>query len=152
MLVLRLSAVLLAAALLAGCASDPPADADAGQPPTASTPPPGGAAGNESATGEHVELTVASSGVYPANPGFSPARLEVPAGAHVKVTFTNADQAPLMQHDWVLDGVDKAATDAVGAGQSATAEFAAPEPGEYKFFCSIGDHRARGMEGTFVVK
>jgi len=32
-------------------------------------------------------------------------------------------------------------------------EFTVPtEPGEYPYYCDIGDHRAKGMEGTLIVK
>lgn len=137
--------VLLVLPLLAfaGCAAD-----DAAPTPTTSvpTPPTGG-----NATGP-AELFVNTTGTYPVNPGFGPASLEVPAGMKVKVTFRNAETAPIVAHDWVLEGVEGAAVASQDPGQTGTVEFDAPAPGEYAYFCSIGDHRERGMEGTLTVK
>ncbi len=98
-----------------------------------------------------VELSIATSGTYPLDPGFN-GDLSAPAGATVNLTFTNQDQNQLVSHDWVLEGVEGASTAALGNDESATITFVAPsEAGAYTFFCSIGDHRDRGMEGTFTV-
>jgi uncharacterized cupredoxin-like copper-binding protein len=55
-------------------------------------------------------------------------------------------------HDFVVerDGDDVAATDSIapGASTSLTVDL---EPGEYVFYCSVGDHRAMGMEVTVTV-
>lgn len=136
---------LLTAALLAGCAADDPAgaDGDGGQNNQTTTPvasPPPAAA-----------LSVATSGTYPVNPGFAPATLAAESGAEVTVTLANEDANAATVHDWVLDGVEGAATEAIGSGETASVTFTAPAPGDYVYFCSIGDHRARGMEGTLRV-
>lgn len=143
-LVLLLAILPLA---LAGCASD---DADDGAPPADATPTTTAPTAN--GTVAPVTLHVATSGTYPVNPGFSPAKLEAPAGATVTVEFVNEDANAVAPHNWVLEGVDGAATDAIGSGETAMATFTAPAPGEYTYFCAVGDHRARGMVGTFVVK
>lgn len=141
-----LLASLLALALpLAGCLGkeDAPAETveEAGVAPDV---------GNVTAAAP-VELAIATSGVYPANPGFDPATLEVASGASVTLTLTNAEPLPLVPHNWVLEGVEGAATDAVGPGESGSITFTAPAPGEYTYFCSVGDHRDRGMVGTLTV-
>ena len=55
-------------------------------------------------------------------------------------------------HDFVVerDGTDVAATESIapGASTSLTVDL---EPGEYVFYCSIGNHRAMGMEVTVTV-
>jgi uncharacterized cupredoxin-like copper-binding protein len=55
-------------------------------------------------------------------------------------------------HDFVVerDGADVAATDTIAPGDSTTLEVDL-EPGEYVFYCSVGNHRARGMEVTVTV-
>jgi plastocyanin len=55
-------------------------------------------------------------------------------------------------HDLVVerDGEDVAATDAIDPGQTSTLTVTL-EPGEYVFYCSVGNHRAMGMETTVVV-
>ena len=112
----------------------------------------GGAGGGAGASQQEVTLEVATSGVYPANPGFDPATASVPSGALVHATFTNADPAALVvQHNWVVEGIEGASSDSIGQGEESSFDFTAPAPGEYAFYCSIGDHRDRGMEGTLTV-
>ena len=55
-------------------------------------------------------------------------------------------------HDFVVerDGDDVAATDTIAPGASATLEVDL-EPGEYVFYCSVGNHRSMGMEVTVTV-
>ncbi len=57
-----------------------------------------------------------------------------------------------MPHDFVVEqgGSDVAATEVLRPGQSATleVEFA---PGDYVFYCSVGSHRAAGMEVAVTV-
>lgn len=146
---------------MAGCSEDGggPDDADDGPdgtpspapsgPGGQSPPPPDDPAGNASLT--PVTIEVALSGAYPVNIAYDPARIEVAAGSLVTLVFTNNDVNPLPSHDWVLEGVEGAATDTIGNGQTTEVTFEAPPPGEYAFFCSVGDHRDQGMEGVFVV-
>lgn len=142
-----LAVPLLLVAALAGCLGN--------EEPVAQ-----GAATNLSANGTAnltktlppaVSLKVSTSGVYPINPGFEQKTLEATEGANVTVDFTNADPNPVTMHDWVVEGVTGAATEQVGSGESSTVSFLAPKAGEYKYYCSVGDHRARGMEGTLTV-
>lgn len=130
---------------LAGCTGGDDAPAEGG--PTVTTP----ATGAPTVQPGPVTLEVRTSGAYPVNPGFAPAALEAPAGAAVTVKFANAETAPLATHDWVLEGVEGAATDKIAPGETDEVTFTAPAPGEYAYFCSVGDHRARGMEGTLTV-
>ncbi len=55
-------------------------------------------------------------------------------------------------HDLVVerDGADVAATETIAPGASATLTVTLEE-GEYVFYCSIGNHRAQGMEIPVVV-
>ena len=52
-----------------------------------------------------------------------------------------------MPHDFVVEqgGSDVAATEVLQPGESATLEVALA-PGDYVFYCSVGAHRAAGME------
>jgi plastocyanin len=98
-----------------------------------------------------VDLAVRLTGAYPVNIAYSPSTLNAPAGSMINVTFTNSDQAPLMSHDWVLEGVEGAATALAANGETVSVLFAAPEPGEYAFYCSVQGHRDNGMEGTLTI-
>lgn len=55
-------------------------------------------------------------------------------------------------HDFVVerDGSDVAGTDTIAPGDSATLTVDL-EPGEYVVYCSVGNHRAMGMEMTVTV-
>ncbi|SFL33336.1 cupredoxin domain-containing protein [Geodermatophilus ruber] len=65
------------------------------------------------------------------------------------VEVTNEGSAT---HDLVVerDGQEVAATDSIAPGQSATLTVTL-EPGDYVFYCSIGNHRAMGMEAPVTV-
>ncbi|MGY1690472.1 cupredoxin domain-containing protein [Geodermatophilus sp. SYSU D01105] len=57
-----------------------------------------------------------------------------------------------MPHDFVVerDGEDVAATEVLQPGASATLEVTLKE-GDYVFYCSVGQHRANGMEVPVTV-
>ena len=48
------------------------------------------------------------------------------------------------------DGADVAKSDKIGPGESTTFRVTL-EPGTYVFYCSVGNHRAMGMEVTVTV-
>ena len=55
-----------------------------------------------------------------------------------------------MGHDVVLEGGDGGSTSIVSPG--GTDSFTVTlEPGTYTLYCSVGNHRAQGMEVTFTV-
>lgn len=91
--------------------------------------------------GSRVEITVESRGL-----AFVTETIKVKKGTTVVLTYANKGGF----HDWVLDEFD-AATDQIGAGRSSTVEFVADMTGEFEFYCSVGNHRAQGMVGTFIV-
>lgn len=72
--------------------------------------------------------------------------IRVNEGDRIRLTFRNTGGF----HDWVIDEFD-AATQQIPAGQEDTIEFVADQAGEFEFYCSVGNHRARGMFGSFVV-
>jgi uncharacterized cupredoxin-like copper-binding protein len=57
-----------------------------------------------------------------------------------------------MPHDFVVEqgGSDVAATEVLQPGESATLEVELA-PGDYVFYCSVGAHRAAGMEFPITV-
>jgi len=84
-----------------------------------------------------------------ADPGgdlsFDKTELHAPAG-EVTIDFTNEAS---IAHNVTLEGVDGGATETItGDTASVTVQL---EPGEYTYFCSVGNHRAGGMEGTLTV-
>lgn len=91
-------------------------------------------------TDKTVNVTVTAS-----NFAFAPAAITATAGQMVNVTFVNEEGF----HDFVIDGI--AASSTLKAGASETVTFTAPKAGTYAYYCSVGEHRTMGMEGTLVV-
>lgn len=131
---------------VAGCADGPEESDDEPVDPNTN----GG--DNNTTEPQVVDLQVAAVGTYPVDPAFDPATLSVPANTTVNLTFTNNEENPAgAPHDWVLENVEGAATEVIAAGENTTIQFEAPEPGTYTYFCSVGNHRDLGMEGTLTV-
>lgn len=106
-------------------------------------------AGHEEA--EVQEYTANEDGVVEiefSNDGyqFLPTRVQVPQGSTVRVTYTSDGR-----HDWILEGYE-VGTEVLSTGESETIEFVADEAGEFEFYCSVMNHRERGMYGSFVVQ
>jgi plastocyanin len=144
---MRRIAVLAATAALAlaGCgSSDEPAATPA---PAADTPAP---AATETATaaagGASSTLKIA------ADPGgakkFTESTLTADAGK-VTVDFANQSQLP---HAVEIEGNGVEAKTEVVTGQDAPPLEVDLKPGEYTFYCPVGDHRAQGMEGKLTVR
>ncbi|WP_304454358.1 cupredoxin domain-containing protein [Nocardiopsis sp. YSL2] len=72
----------------------------------------------------------------------------LPAGT-IEVEFENVGT---VQHDLVVEELgDEQVIPVTAPGESAQGAVSL-EPGEYTFYCSIGDHRARGMEVVVTVE
>ncbi|MFA5944762.1 MAG: cupredoxin domain-containing protein [Candidatus Thermoplasmatota archaeon] len=135
--------LLLGLVMIAGC-SDSSDDGDSSSSSSSTSTTTGPAPAD-------VGLAIASVGAYPVNPSFDPSTASVPAGAVVHVSFSNNDVLPI-QHNIVVEGIPGAASDTIGSGDQSAFNFIAPDsPGEFTFYCAIGDHRERGMEGTLTV-
>jgi plastocyanin len=119
---IRLALAALILTVVAACSSEPPA--------TDTAPPPDAVLIEVSA----VEFS------------FSLSDTPTAAGTY---TFKLTNDGS-MGHDLVIEGLDGASTDIVGPGQSASFTVTL-EPGEYTLYCSVGNHRAQGMEVTFTV-
>lgn len=78
---------------------------------------------------------------------FDVSSIRVKKGEHVRINFKNAEG----MHDWVLDEFPGARTKILQAGQSESIEFVADKVGTFEYYCSVGQHRAAGMKGAFVV-
>ena len=68
---------------------------------------------------------------------FSPSTLSVNKGDTVK--------------DFIIDEFD-VATKTIAPGEQDTVEFTANQSGTFSYYCSVGNHRALGMEGTLTVE
>ncbi|MBI4157906.1 cupredoxin domain-containing protein [Candidatus Woesebacteria bacterium] len=80
---------------------------------------------------------------------YAPSTINVKNGEKVKITFTNSGT---MMHDLVIEDLD-IRTKMVAPGGTDTLEFTVPDKASsLTFYCSVGGHRALGMEGTFLIK
>lgn len=101
---------------------------------------------------------------------YTPLSITVPAGEPVTLKLTNKGA---VEHDYVIEYIN--VTDVVAsesmpaehhqmgdmpdydlhffakAGEIATLQFTALEPGTYEVFCSIEGHKEAGMVGTLIV-
>ena len=78
---------------------------------------------------------------------FDVPEIRVKAGDTVKITFKNSGGF----HDFVIDEF-KVKTKQGNGPSEETVTFVADKAGEYFFYCSVGQHRANGMEGKFIVE
>lgn len=141
--------LLLACAVsLAGCADDGDNDdteTDDGMDDGA------GDGGNMTIEREEVDLSISANGVGPVTFSYDKDRLEAPQNATVTLTLSNDDTNPAISHDWYFPNA-AAQTATIAPGETDTITFNVDlPPGEYTFWCTIGNHRESGMEGTFVV-
>ena len=81
------------------------------------------------------------------NFSFTPSTITVKKGDKVKIIFKSGD----MMHDLKIDELG-VATKILRAGEQDSIEFIADKAGTFEYYCSVGNHRAMGMKGTFIVK
>jgi len=148
-------AVFTAVAIIAGCTTAPTnTNVATNQPVTRPTP--------EASVQPSPETTPPASptetpSVSPAaaktftiigkNFSFSETKLRVKVGDRVKIIFKNEDGF----HDWVIDEFS-ARTPQIQTGTQAEVEFVASIAGTFEYYCSVGEHRAKGMKGNLIVE
>ncbi len=83
------------------------------------------------------------------NYSFEPNTIITQAGATITVQLTNTQGT----HDFVIDELDIQSS-TLQTGESKLLTITIPEDGagkELPFYCSIGNHRQMGMEGTLII-
>ena len=93
--------------------------------------------------GSLKEFTVVGS-----NFKFSLDTITVQKGDTVRIRFQNGGGV----HNWTLDEFDARTAIIKEAGQEDTIEFIADTAGTFEYYCSLGNHRAMGMVGSFIVE
>ncbi len=81
------------------------------------------------------------------NFSFSPSTITVKKGDKVKIVFQDDDGF----HDLVVSGYN-AQTKRVNSGQSSEVTFTADKTGTFEYYCSVGNHREKGMKGSLIVE
>lgn len=107
----------------------------------------GNAVAGDSVQGNTVTFKVTSSHLRFFMNGVESPELKVKQGQTVRVEFVNEEGF----HDFVIDELTGARTKQMAAPGSETIEFVADKKGSFEYYCSVGQHRANGMKGTFIV-
>lgn len=139
-IVLTLLAVLVLA--VAGCGGDDDENGGGGSAATSTptaTEESGGGGGGDGG-GESIQLGAPADGGLV----FEPDTLTAQAGS-VTIDFENPSSVP---HAVAIDGVDGESDEVTDANTSLTVDL---EPGEYEFYCPVGNHQDAGMTGTLTV-
>ena len=140
----RTMAVLLAAGLLAGagCGDDDEEPAG-GEPSTGAVSPPSTEPTDSGAEGpaEGTRVVLTEFAIDPANP-------KAKAGV-VTYDVVNEGSAP---HALEIEGGgEEFETKVLQGGESAELQ-ATLKPGEYEWYCPVGDHADQGMKGKLTVE
>jgi len=141
--VLTLSRIPVIAALgiglaIAGCGDDKETSSSTPPPP----PPP---AAQAPSSGSAQKLTLSAD---PSALKYDKTSLSAKAG-EVEIVMTNPSSTP---HNIGVDGNGVDEDGPVVQGGKTSTVTADLKAGTYKFYCSVGDHRAEGMEGTLTVR
>ena len=96
--------------------------------------------------GEEQEISMEMS-----NFKYSVSEITASPGETVEVMLKNVEGT----HDFVIDELD-VQSDMTQEGDETVVMFTIPEDAEsgteYAYYCSVGEHRAQGMEGVIMVK
>ena len=79
---------------------------------------------------------------------FKPNVITVKKGEKVRIILKNTGKMP---HDFVIDELG-VKTKTIRSGETDTVEFTPDKIGNFEFYCSVGNHRAMGMKGSFTVQ
>ncbi len=85
--------------------------------------------------------------VVASNFSFSKKQIKVKQGDRVRIILKNSQG----MHDFRIDELG-VGTRILQEGEQDAIEFTADKKGKFSFYCSVGNHRALGMEGEFIVE
>ncbi|MGY1680078.1 cupredoxin domain-containing protein [Geodermatophilus sp. SYSU D01176] len=146
--------------LVSGCSGD-----DGASDAAAASGAPSSSAAASSAPSSSAEASAPASSAPASSPAVAEAEsetvsvtegemfIELSEDTYSAGTYTfEVTNTGNMPHDFVVEqgGSDVAATEVLRPGQSATLEVELA-PGDYVFYCSVGSHRAAGMETSVTV-
>ena len=114
--------------------------------PQTSSVPPSETIGEEPTTTATPGATVFD--VTGRNYAFDPAEIRVKAGDTMRINFKSENGF----HDFQIDEFTGAKTEVLSTGKTQTIEFVADKIGTFEYYCGVGNHRAMGMVGKFIVE
>ncbi len=145
-------ATVLSVGVLTGCSGGTDATADSGTTASSSSesaPAPSSPAAPSSSAGGAETTAPTEAPVGTLSASLVDFAVELPATELEAGTYTiDVSNDGDASHDLVVadaEGNDVAASEILSPGASGTVEVTL-EPGEYAFYCSVGNHRVMGME------
>lgn len=93
--------------------------------------------------GEQVEAITLSGNEF----SYEPAAISAKVGQSITVTYTNTGKYP---HDFVIDELG-VKSQVIKSGETDTFSFTPAKTGTFSFYCSLPNHREKGMVGTILV-
>jgi plastocyanin len=136
-------AVLIAGVFLLGRVGKQSSETLPSEVPLTPTPSPQTSDKTTPVEGEVQEITLEATEF-----SYSKETITVKKGQKVRLTLVNKGR---MSHDFVVEKMN-VTTELAGSGKSVTTEFTINDAGSYAFYCSVGNHRAMGMEGVLIVE
>jgi nitrite reductase (NO-forming) len=128
--------------LLVGCTAEEDRGGFGNPPPPPATPSP---VPVETAPDQHIQVVNVSA---PGGLRFEPEAIEIRAGELTAFRFSNADD---QEHTFVVSELAMAVLAGPGQIVRSTVAIDPGNAGSFPFFCSVADHRIRGMQGTITV-
>lgn len=107
------------------------------QPPDLPPPSPSASLNPENA----VIVSVEAGSFY-----YNPNTITVKKGQQVTINLTSVS----MMHDFVIDELN-VRMPIIKNGDADTVEFTPTQTGEFEYYCSVADHRAKGQVGKLIV-
>lgn len=110
--------------------------------PASSNPEVKDEATNAAQEGAITAINVEAGSFY-----YKPSEIKVKKGDKVKLVLNSVD----MMHDFIIDelGVKVPITK---SGDTSTVEFTADKAGTFEYYCSVGEHKAKGQVGKITVE
>lgn len=99
---------------------------------------------SEQSSGEQSETVTLSGSEFK----YEPATISAKIGQAVKVVYTNTGKYP---HNFVIDELGMK-SQTIKAGETETFTFTPSKAGTFSFYCSLPNHREKGMVGTLSVQ
>ena len=78
---------------------------------------------------------------------YEPATISAKVGQTITIAYTNTGKYP---HDFVIDELG-VKSQVIKSGETDTFSFTPTKAGTFSFYCSLPNHREKGMAGTIVV-
>lgn len=78
---------------------------------------------------------------------YDPATFSAKVGQSVTVVYKNTGKYP---HDFVIDELG-VKSQVINSGETATFSFVPSKAGSFPFYCSLPNHREKGMSGVILV-